>query len=192
MKLGNYQKAFERQFPDKKDQEKVRQTVRDWLDENMNDADPAKFTPRTFIQIMSIAGPIIAKGGKAKARMINGNVQVGTNVPWQAQALKLIKAEDNEFEKAEDNDFSQEARVKEKEELLKKKEELKKKDKKKYDALYGKKAVDAFLFGEGDVDSDNDEEEEKPKKKTKKKVVKKSFDDEFGMSLSEAENLLLG
>lgn len=192
MKLGQYQGAFVKQFPDKKDQERVRKTVRDWLEENVNDADPGKFTPRTFIQVMSLVGPIIAKGGKAKARMINGNVMVGTNVPWQAQALKLIKAEDNEFEKAEDNDFSQEARVKEKEELLKKKEELKKKDKKKFDALYGKKAVDAFLFGEGDVDSDTDEEEEKPKKKTKKKTVKKSFDDELGMSLSEAESLLLG
>ena len=30
------------------------------------------------------------------------------------------------------------------------------------------------------------------KEEPKKKVVKKSFDDELGMSLSEAENLLLG
>lgn len=55
---------------------------------------------------MSLVGPIIAKGGKAKARMINGNVQVGTNVPWQAQALKLIKAENNEFEKLKITIFS--------------------------------------------------------------------------------------
>lgn len=191
MKLGSYQKAFERQFPDKKKQAEVRQIVRDWLEENMGDADPGKFTPRTFIQVMSLAGPIIAKGGKANARMINGSVQVGTSVPWQAQALKLIKAEDNEIEKAEDDEFSQDARVEAKEKLLKNKKELKKKDKKKYDALYGKRAIDAFLFGddgngEDSDDSDDDDEEEETK------TTKKAQDIDFGMSLSEAENLLLG
>ena len=188
MKLGSYQKAFERQFPDKKKQAEVRQIVRDWLEENMSDADPGKFTPRTFIQVMSLAGPIIAKGGKANARMINGSVQVGTNVPWQAQALKLIKAEDNEIEKAEDDEFSQDARVEAKEKLLKNKKELKKKDKKKYDALYGKRAIDAFLFGDdgnGDDSDDSDDEEEETK------TTKKAQESDFGMSLSEAEDLLL-
>ena len=94
MNLGSYQKAFEKQFPSRAKQEEVRQIARDWLEENMNEADPAKFTPRTFIQLMSLIGPIFAKGDKAKARMINGAVQVGTNVPWQTQALKLIKAAD--------------------------------------------------------------------------------------------------
>ena len=176
MNLGNYQKAFEQQFPDKKDQLKVRQTVRDWLAENMNDADPGKFTPRTFIQVMSLAGPIIAKGQKANARMINGSVQVGTNVPWQAQALKFIKAQSNDIEKAENNEFSQEERVKVKEKLLKNKEVLKKKNKKKYDNLYGKKAVDLFLFGEDYSESED----------TEKALVL-----DFGMSLNEAENILL-
>lgn len=181
MKLGSYQRAFERQFPDKKKQQEVRQIVRDWLYENMNDADPGKFTPRTFIQIMALAGPIIAKGGKMNARMLNGSVQVGTNVPWQAQALKLIKAEENEIEKAEEDEFSQEARIEAKEKLLKKKEELKKKDKKKYNALYGKRAIDAFLFGDDDTDEDDETEE----------TEKSQFVD-FGMSLDEAENILLG
>lgn len=180
MKLGNYQKAFEKQFPDKKKQEEVRQIVKDWLEENVNDADPGKFTPRTFIQVMALAGPIIAKGGKMNARMLNGSVQVGTTVPWQAQALKLIKAEENEIEKADEDEFSQEARVEAKEKLLKNKEELKKKDKKKYNALYGKRAIDAFLFGE-DTAEDNEPEE-----------TKKAQEIDFGMSLYEAENILLG
>lgn len=180
MKLGNYQKAFEKQFPDKKKQEEVRQIVKDWLEENVNDADPGKFTPRTFIQVMALAGPIIAKGGKMNARMLNGSVQVGTTVPWQAQALKLIKAEENEIEKADEDEFSQEARVEAKEKLLKNKEELKKKDKKKYNALYGKRAIDAFLFGE-DTDEDDEPEE-----------TKKAQEIDFGMSLDEAENILLG
>lgn len=180
MKLGNYQKAFEKQFPDKKKREEVRQIVKDWLEENVNDADPGKFTPRTFIQVMALAGPIIAKGGKMNARMLNGSVQVGTTVPWQAQALKLIKAEENEIEKADEDEFSQEARVEAKEKLLKNKEELKKKDKKKYNALYGKRAIDAFLFGEDTAEDDEPEE------------TKKAQEIDFGMSLDEAENILLG
>ena len=181
MKLGSYQKSFDRQFPDKKKQQEVRQIVRDWLAENMNDADPGKFTPRTFIQVMALAGPIIAKGNKKNVRMINGSVQVGTNVPWQAQALNLIKAEENEIEKAEEDEFSQEARIEAKEKLLKNKDELKKKDKKKYNALYGKRAIDAFLFGDDDTDEDDETEE----------TEKSQFVD-FGMSLDEAENILLG
>lgn len=173
MGLGNYQKAFEKQFPDKAKQQEVRQIARDWLEENLNDADPAKFTPRTFIQLMSLIGPIFAKGGKAKARMVNGSVQIGTNVPWQAQALKLIKAQEYDIEKAEDEDFSQEARVKAKEELLKRKKELKKKDPKKYEKIYGKEAVDGFLFGDEDAEE-----------------AEKALD--FGeMSLEKAEDFLL-
>lgn len=181
MKLGNYQKAFVRQFPDKKKQQEVRQIVKDWLEENMNDADPAKFTPRTFIQVMSLVGPIIAKGGNTGAKMLNGTVQVGTNVPWQQQALQFIKSQDNDIEKAYDTDtFTENDMVEAKNKLLKNKKELKKKNKKKYDALYGKKAVNIFLFG----DSENGEVEDD-------ETTEKAFDDEFGMSLDYAENLLL-
>lgn len=175
MKLGNYQKAFVRQFPDKKKQQEVRQTVRDWLEENMNDADPAKFTPRTFIQVMSLVGPIIAKGGNVGAKMLQGTVQVGTNVPWQQQALQFIKAQDNEIEKAE-NDFTENSMVEVKNNLLKNKKKLKKENKKKYDTLYGKKAIDLFLFGDKDDTIDETE---------------KAFDYDFGMSLTDAEKILL-
>lgn len=181
MKLGNYQKAFERQFPDKKEQLKVRQIVRDWLEENIGEADPAKFTPRSFIQVMSLVGPIIAKGGSG-ARILNGSVQVGTNVPWEQQALQFIKAQDNDIEKAE-GDMTEDEMIEAKQQLLKNKKELKKKDKKKYDALYGNKAVNLFLFGEDDNSgSDYDEDED----------TEKAFSDDFGMSLNEAENILLG
>lgn len=182
MKLGNYQKAFVRQFPDKKKQEEVRQTVRDWLEENMNDADPAKFTPRTFIQVMSLVGPIIAKGGNTGAKMLQGTVQVGTNVPWQQQALQFIKAQDNEIEKAEEDDFKESSMIEVKNNLLKNKKKLKKENKKKYDALYGRKAVDLFLFGDTDDDTDDKDETDE---------TEKAIDFDFGMSLADAENILL-
>lgn len=177
MKLGNYQKAFVKQFPDKKKQQEVRQIVRDWLEENMNDADPAKFTPRTFIQVMSLVGPIIAKGGNIGAKMLQGTVQVGTNVPWQQQALQFIKAQYNEIEKAEEDDFTESSMIEVKNNLLKNKKKLKKENKKKYDALYGKKAIDLFLFGNTEDDATDDTE--------------KAIDCDFGMSLADAENILL-
>lgn len=180
MNLGSYQKAFEKLFPDKKKQLEVRQIARDWMEENINNADPGKFTPRAFIDLMSTISPIIAKGGSSK-RMINGSVQVGTDVPWQIQALKLIKSEiDYDIEKGDENEFTEEAMVEAKEKLLKNKKEAKKKNKKRYNALYGKKAIDLYLFGDNDS-SDNDE-----------KDTKKAFDSDLGMSLEEAENLLLG
>lgn len=175
MGLGSYQKAFEDQFPDKKKQMEIRKTARDWLEENIDNADPAKFTPRTFIQLMSLIGPIFAKGGNATPKMINGNVQIGTNVPWQAQALKLIKAQDYDIEKSYGDDLSEEERGKIKKEFLKRKAKLKKKDPKKYEKLYGENAVDAYLFGEDFSEVD---------------VAEKALD--FGeLTLDEAENLLL-
>lgn len=181
MKLGSYQKQFVKQFPDKKKQEEIRQMVRDWLEENMNDADPAKFTPRTFIQVMSLVGPIIAKGNNTGIKFLNGTVQVGTSVPWQQQALKFIKSKENDIEKADTDIFTESEMVEAKKKLLENKKELKSKNKKKYNALYGKKAIDIFLFGE-DAGDDSEEEEK----------TEKAFESDFGMSLDEAENLLLG
>lgn len=193
MNLSNYQKAFEKQFPDKKKQKEIRQIAYDWLKENVNDADPGKFTPRTFIKVMSLIGPIFAKGGNAaQAKMINGSVQVGTNVPWQAQALKFIKAEEDEMNR-EDESFSEEERVAAKEELLNNKEQAKKTNKKRYNALYGDAAIDAYLYGGEDEDTPKPKKPAKKAKKTAKtQKIKKSFNADFEMSLAEAEDLLLG
>lgn len=171
MGLGSYKKAFEKQFPTKDEQIKVRKIVRDFLENNIEDADPGKFTPRSFIQVMTKVGPILAKSGKTKT--VSGTVQIGAKVPWQAQALSIIKGEDDEF--------TEEGRVKIKDELLAKKKKMKKENKKKYDVIFGNKGIDYFLGG----NSDDDEKEET-------NGTKKAQDIDFGMSLSEAEDLLLG
>lgn len=171
MGLGSYEKAFKKQFPTKDEQIKVRKLVRDFLEDNIEDADPGKFTPRSFIQVMTKVGPILAKSGKTKT--VSGTVQIGAKVPWQAQALSIIKGEDDEF--------TEEGRVKIKDELLAKKKKMKKENKKKYDIIFGNKGIDYFLGG----NSDDDEKEET-------KTTKKAQDIDFGMSLSEAEDLLLG
>lgn len=171
MGLGSYEKAFKRQFPTKDEQIKVRKIVRDFLENNIEDADPGKFTPRSFIQVMTKVGPILAKSGKTKT--VSGTVQIGAKVPWQAQALSIIKGEDDEF--------TEEGRVKIKDELLAKKKKMKKENKKKYDVIFGNKGIDYFLGG----NSDDDEKDET-------KTTKKAQDIDLGMSLSEAEDLLLG
>lgn len=171
MGLGSYEKAFKKQFPTKDEQIEVRKLVKDFLENNIEDADPGKFTPRSFIQVMTKVGPILAKSGKTKT--VSGTVQIGAKVPWQAQALSIIKGEDDEF--------TEEGRVKIKDELLAKKKKMKKENKKKYDIIFGNKGIDYFLGG----NSDDDEKEET-------KTTKKAQDIDFGMSLSEAEDLLLG
>lgn len=179
MNLGNYQKAFEKQFPDKKKQQQVRQIVRDWMEENINNADPGRFNPRTFINLMNVIGPILAKG-KNTVRVLSNGVQVGAAVPWQAQALKLIKSmNDLDIEKAYgDDDYSEEHLVEQKKKLLKDKKKAKKNNKKRHNALYSKEAVDRYLFG--DTSSNGDEQE-----------AEKALQIDL-MSRSEAEDILLG
>jgi hypothetical protein len=178
MDFGDFQSSFEKQFPNKKDQLEVRQKVRDWIEEHLDEADPAKFTVRTFIDIIRLAAPSIAKGSNGKVRTINGNIQIGTNIPWEVQALSLIKAETNDIEKSENDEFNIESMIDKKKSLLKHKKDAKKNDKKKYNNLYGQKAIDAYLFGKDYSESKEDNKE-------------KALESDFGMSLDEAEKILL-
>lgn len=176
MGLSNYQRTFERQFPDKKEQERIRNLAFQFLKDNMNDADPAKFSPRAFIRIMPIIGNAIykSKGGKGGARTVNG-IQVGTKIPWQISALNIIKADETiNFGKEQ---YTEEGMVRIKERLNRKKKELKKKNKTAYDRLFGKKALDIIL-GIDEPESEDDTE----------KAIMSDFGD---MSIDDAKSLLL-
>jgi protein-tyrosine-phosphatase len=175
IKLADFQEAFEDLFPDPDDQLKVREEVYSWIEDNVNDADPVKFSPRTFIQVMQLAAPAIAKGDSG-VRFTSGGVQVGASVPWQIQALEIIKAQDINIEKAWDDDEVEAVAVKK--ELLAAKKKAKK-NKKRYSVMYGDNAMDAYYFGSDCVDT----------KKSNEKA-KKAFENE--MSLDEAEDLLFG
>ena len=178
MHLGDYQKSFEIDFPDAEKQQEIRQMAFDFLKEHLNEADPGKFTPRTFIDIISHIGPKIAGGNKSK---MLGSVQIGTNIPWQVSAVDILKSDDDEF--------TEDAMMDKKEELLNRKKELKKENPKLYEVLYGEKALDGFIEGSAakrysseNVETENEETEED--------AVKGFMDDISDMSVEEAEDLI--
>lgn len=180
MGLSSYQKAFNKDFPDKKDQQKIRKMAYDFMKDNVNEADPAKFTPRSFIQVMQAIGPSIKNGGKTK--MIHGTVQIGTNLPWQVKAMNIIKSINfNEMEDIIEKAITAEDMVKTKEDLEKRKKEMKKKNPKLYSKLYGEEAIDSFISG--------DSEDKKSSKDSKKnnKLLKKAQDYLFGDNIEKAE-----
>lgn len=179
MSLGRFDKSFNKMFPDKKKQMEIREIARNWLEENINEADPGTFSPRKFISLVTLIAPIIARGGTSGTRTVNGSVQVGTDLSWEPLALKMLKkAEDIDIEKAYEDEFTTEARVKAKEEFLKNKERAKRTDKKHYEAIYGDRAIDLFLFGD-EVGPEDTEEAEK------------ALGIDIGMSVDDAEALLL-
>lgn len=178
IKFGDFQTAFEKLFPTKEKQKEARQMVMDWLEDNWQDADPAQFTPRIFIQIMSKVGPKIARGLRKRATA--SGVRIGTSTPWEIDALNLIKGEDDDLN-SDDNNFTAEGLVAKKEKLERMKKELKKKNKKKYNIIFGKKSINDFIFGAG---SDEDE--------TKEDDTEKAIMSDFGdMSIDDAKSLLL-
>lgn len=176
--LSDFQDAFEKLFPTKEKQLAARQLVMDWLEDNWQEADPGKFTPRAFIEIMTQVGPKIAKGNTNR-RTASGGL-IGTNVPWEVEALNVIKGEEDDLNE-DNNEFTTTALVREKEKLEEKKKELKKKNKKKYNIIFGKKSINDFIFGAG---SDEDE--------TKEDDTEKAIMSDFGdMSIDDAKSLLL-
>lgn len=173
IKFGDFHGAFQKLFPTKEKQMEARQMVMDWLDDHWQEADPGKFTPRAFIQIMVKVAPKIARG--TSNRRTASGLGIGTSTPWEVEALNLIKGEDDDLNQG-DNNFTTEGLEAKKNKLEDMKKKLKKKNKKKYDTIFGKKSINDFIFG-----SDTESEED-----TEKAVIS-----EFGeMSLDEAQNLL--
>lgn len=174
IKFGDFQSAFEKLFPTKDKQKEVRQLVMDWLDDHYQEADPGKFTPRAFIQIMTKVAPKIARG--ISNRRTASGLAIGTSTPWEVEALNLIKGEDDDLNVG-DNNYTTEGLIAKKEKLERMKKELKKKNKKKYDAIFGKKSINDFIFG-SETESEEDAE----------KAIISDFGD---MSIDDAKSLLL-
>ena len=195
MSLRDCATAFERgQFTEDEIQE-FRQDVFDYMQEHVTDADPAKFTPRSYINLCKHIAPKWKAGSNARQ---TGKGTIGTTIPWEVSALSIIKANDNDIEKA-DSIYSKEHMVAVKENLERMMSDAKKSG--KFDKLFGRKAQDAILFGsqpedESDGDKKKAEKKKGDGKKSAKKAAKKSeeakkaMDDE--MSLQEAEEILFG
>jgi len=188
MALPKCQNTFEEQNFTDEEIEDFRQDIYNYMSKHIGDADPAKFTPRAFLNIAEHVAPRW-KGSKV---IRTGKGNIGVDLPWQVTALSIIKAENNDIEKAnEDSEFSNENMKKTKERVLKRIEQAKKDG--SYEALYGMEAQNAMLFGDPRTEEEkkkDEKKEAKQDKKNKKEETKKGFDDE--MSLAEAESLLFG
>lgn len=164
--------------------EDFRQDVFDYMQDNMKNADPRKFTPRLFLNLCDYIAPQW-KNGQQVIR--TGTGQMGVDIHWRKTALSLFKAENNDIEKAGVDEFySRDAMLERKKEL----EKMMNDD--KYKDLFTKEAQNAIIFGEVSDKDEKDEKKEKRGKKSKKKSdkTKKGFDNE--MSLDEAESILFG
>lgn len=173
----------------------LRQDVFDYMLRKSTEADPLKFSPRTFESIIEQYADKWKNGGKPRK---TGKGTIGTDVPWEIAAESLLKAEDNDIEKAHDYDesmYSKHAMIDRKKNLEEFMEHAKKNG--TYDKFFSQEAQDLILFGPSD---DEEKKDKKPEKKSKKKAAKKveekedetkkGFDNE--MSLDEAESILFG
>lgn len=173
----------------------LRQDVFDFMQDHVTDADPNKFTPRAFEDIIENIAKKWKNGSKARK---TGKGTIGTDVPWRISALSLLKAENNDIEKADYDEelYSKQAMIDRKNNLEKIMKRAKKEG--KFEKLFGQDAQNIILFGESEEKNKDKESSQKTaKKKADKKVddkksknTEKGFDNE--MSLDEAESILFG
>lgn len=157
------------------DEKKARKEVYDFILENRDQLDPAKFTVRKFRDVLiEVQSDIIRQSMSKKSSRIADIV--GTGRGWKAKALRTLNKSNFDELNWNDSSFFEKAGEKKiPKEVKKKMEEIKKKNPSRFKELFGERALDTLLGGE------NDEE------------VKKSFIDEIGdISLEEAEDILLG
>lgn len=166
-------------FDDAKDKQ-LRQDIFNYIVDNKDKLDPKKFTVRKFVALYEKAAEEI-NAAEAASQSASAADDM-TPEDWRESALDILnKGEDNEplnvnmaFHDPEDD--------------------LTEEEKKKFAKVFKKiDADDGWEFNEtkGDEKEDAADDKVTSKKKTKKKI-KKAIDIDLGMSLSEAENLLLG
>ena len=190
MSLPKCKHVFKRDGFTEDDIKEFREEVFEYMQEHLQEADPRKFTPRTFEQLCAYIAPMWKNGSSARK---TGNGVIGTDVDWHISAMSLLKAENNDIEKGYDDMYSSEVMVAQKKHLEKLMAEAKKKG--KFEKLFGQKAQDAILFGDSTEDEKDEETGDKKKSKKSKKSEKKkdekaekAFNDD--MTLEEAEDIL--
>ena len=160
-------------------QQSIRQEVFDFIKQNADKLDPSKFTPRKFGEVIKEVHKDINKQNYAarSATIAKLTGASNANKTWQKKAMNILnKADEDELN--DNNDSANKDKDKKNNPAVKKRMELiKKRNPQLYEKLWGKKVLD--FFGGSDEDSDDEEDS-----------AEKGMQDE--MSLTEAENLLLG
>lgn len=167
-------------FDDAKEKQ-LRKDIFDYIVDNKDKLDPRSFTVRKFAALYEKAAEEI-NAAEAASQSASAADDM-TPEDWRESALDILnKGENNEplnvnmaFHDPEDD--------------------LTEEEKRKFAKIFKKiDTDDGWEFNETSGDEKEDAADDKvtSKKKTKKKKIKKAIDIDLGMSLSEAENLLLG
>nr|DAM87875.1 MAG TPA: ATPase [Caudoviricetes sp.] len=167
-------------FDDAKEKQ-LRKDIFDYIVDNKDKLDPRSFTVRKFAALYEKAAEEI-NAAEAASQSASAADDM-TPEDWRESALDILnKGENNEplnvnmaFHDPEDD--------------------LTEEEKRKFAKIFKKiDTDDGWEFNETSGDEKEDAADDKvtSKKKTKKKKIKKAVDIDLGMSLSEAENLLLG
>lgn len=158
------------------DEAKAREEAFQFIVDNKDKLDPAKFSVRKFREVMvEIQSDI--KGSEASKNNAQIRALIGdrTGKTWKRKALQILnKAEDDVFEKAKSNPSK---------EVKSKLEEIKRNNPKLYKELFG-----ALTPEQG---TKRAIKEEKENREETDEEVKKAFEDSISdMSVSEAEEIL--
>lgn len=162
------------------DEAKLREEAYQFILDNKDKLDPAKFTVRKFRNVM-LDIQKSRRRNKFSATSSMASSLVGSGRDWRKTALTTLnKAEDDELNKETKEEEFGEKRPTQK--VKDKIEKLKKKNPKLANQLFGDAAADHF----DDTDMDESDEEDNDDE------TEKAYQIDFGdMSLKDAENLLL-
>lgn len=162
------------------DEAKLREEVYQFILDNKDKLDPAKFTVRKFRDVM-LDIQKARRRNKYSSTSSMASYLLGSGRDWHKTALTTLnKAEDDELNKETEEEEVGEKRPTQK--VKDKIEKLKKKNPKLANQLFGDAAADHF----DDTDIDESDEEDNDDE------TEKAYQIDFGdMSLKDAENLLL-
>lgn len=162
------------------DEAKLREEAYQFILDNKDKLDPAKFTVRKFRDIM-LDIQSARRRNKFSGSSAMASQLVGSGRDWRKVAMvSLNKADEDELNKEEEETEDEEVGEKRPTDRVKQKiAKLKKKNPKLANQLFGDAAADHF--DDTDIDDESDEETEK--------AIQADFGD---MTLQDAEDLLLG
>ena len=167
IKIPSYDDAQEKQ---------LRQDIFDYIVDNKDKLDPRGFTVRKFVELYKKAASEINAAEAAKQSASAAEDLAPED--WRDSGLDILNKSDENYVLSTNLAFYDPE------------DDLSEEERKKYANIFKRIDSDDWEFKE----TSEDEKEDKinNKNKSSKKKIKKSFDADLGMSLSEAEDILLG
>lgn len=157
-------------------EKQLRQDIFDYIVDNKDKLDPRGFTVRKFVELYKKAASEINAAEVAKQSASAAEDFMPED--WRDSGLDILNKADENYVLSTNLAFYDPE------------DDLSEEERKKYANIFRRIDSDDWEFKE----TSEDEKEDKinNKNKSSKKKIKKSFDADLGMSLSEAEDILLG